>query len=41
MDRYGDKGEIINQLPVVDDNNRIVGIVSDGDIIRFLSRYIK
>jgi len=41
MDEYGDKGEIINQLPVVDEDNRLVGIVSDGDIIRFLSRYIK
>ena len=41
MDKYGDKGEIINQLPVVDDDNRVVGIVSDGDIIRFLSRCIK
>lgn len=41
MDEYGPKGEIINQLPVVDDNNRLVGIVSDGDIIRVLSRYLK
>ncbi|HIP17366.1 MAG TPA: CBS domain-containing protein [Methanothermococcus okinawensis] len=41
MDEYGPKGEIINQLPVVDDNNRLIGIVSDGDIIRVLSRYLK
>ncbi|CAB3289807.1 conserved protein of unknown function [Methanocaldococcus lauensis] len=32
--------EIINQLPVVDDNNKLVGIISDGDIIRAISRYI-
>ncbi|HID47873.1 MAG TPA: CBS domain-containing protein [Methanothermococcus okinawensis] len=41
MDEYGDKGEIINQLPVVDEDNRIVGIISDGDIIKFISRCIK
>ena len=41
MDKYGDKGEIINQLPVVDEGKKLVGIVSDGDIIRFLSRCIK
>jgi len=41
MDKYGDKGEIINQLPVVDRGKKLVGIVSDGDIIRFLSRCIK
>ena len=41
MDKYGPKGEIINQLPVVDDNNRLIGIVSDGDIIRILSKCLK
>ena len=41
MDEYGGKGEIINQLPVVDRGKKLVGIVSDGDIIRFLSRCIK
>ncbi|HIQ32374.1 MAG TPA: CBS domain-containing protein [Methanothermococcus okinawensis] len=41
MDEYGDKGEIINQLPVIDEDGKLVGIVSDGDIIRFLSRCIK
>ncbi|CAB3288833.1 conserved protein of unknown function [Methanocaldococcus lauensis] len=39
MDITG-KTEIINQLPVVDDNNKLVGIISDGDIIRAISRYI-
>ncbi|HIP15628.1 MAG TPA: CBS domain-containing protein [Methanothermococcus okinawensis] len=41
MDEYGGKEEIINQLPVVDENRELVGIVSDGDIIRFISRCIK
>jgi len=41
MDEYGDKGGIINQLPVIDEDGKLVGIVSDGDIIRFLSRCIK
>jgi len=40
MDEGGSKGEIINQLPVVDDEGRLVGIVSDGDIIRSLSKMI-
>ncbi|WP_456372463.1 CBS domain-containing protein [Methanocaldococcus sp.] len=39
MDITG-KTEIINQLPVVDDNNKLVGIISDGDIIRAISRFI-
>ena len=41
MDEYGGKDEIINQLPVVDEGKKLVGIVSDGDIIRFLSKCIK
>ena len=41
MDEYGHKGEIINQLPVVDENNRLVGVISDGDIIRALSKFLK
>ena len=40
MDEYGHKGEIINQLPVVDEENNLIGIVSDGDIIRALSKLI-
>lgn len=39
MDISG-KSEIINQLPVVDDDNKLVGIISDGDIIRAISRFI-
>ncbi len=38
MDEYGHKKEIINQLPVVDENNNLIGIISDGDIIRELSK---
>ncbi len=41
MDEYGYKGEIINQLPVVDEKNKLVGIISDGDIIRILSKGLK
>ncbi|ENN96023.1 hypothetical protein J422_04760 [Methanocaldococcus villosus KIN24-T80] len=41
MDEYGDKDEIINQLPVVDKDNNLVGIISDGDIIRALSKIIR
>ena len=41
MDEYGCKGEIINQLPVVDEDNNLIGIVSDGDIIRALSKSLK
>jgi CBS domain-containing protein len=40
MDTYKNRGEIINQLPVVDKNNKLVGIISDGDIIRILSKII-
>lgn len=40
MDINGKKDEIINQLPVVDKNNKLVGIISDGDIIRTLSKII-
>ena len=40
MDTYKNRGEIINQLPVVDKDNKLVGIISDGDIIRILSRII-
>jgi len=40
MDINGKKEEIINQLPVVDKDNKLVGIISDGDIIRTLSRII-
>ncbi|NPA62000.1 MAG: CBS domain-containing protein [Methanococci archaeon] len=35
-----DKKEIINQLPVVDENNKLVGIISDGDIIRIISKIV-
>ena len=41
MDEYGYKGEIINQLPVIDEDNNLIGIVSDGDIIRALSKSLK
>ncbi|AEF95819.1 CBS domain-containing protein [Methanotorris igneus] len=41
MDVYGDSKEIINQLPVVDKEGRLVGIISDGDIIRILSKILK
>ncbi len=34
MNEYGSDEEIINQLVVIDNNHKIVGIVSDGDIIR-------
>ncbi|XRO75783.1 CBS domain-containing protein [Methanocaldococcus sp. 28A] len=40
MDINGKKEEIINQLPVVDADNKLVGIVSDGDIIRAISKII-
>jgi len=33
MNDFGSEGDIINQL-VVRDNDKIVGIISDGDIIR-------
>ena len=33
MNEYGSEGDIINQLVVLD-NQEIVGIISDGDIIR-------
>jgi CBS domain-containing protein len=41
MDEYGYKGEIINQLPVVDEDDNLIGVVSDGDIIRALSKFLK
>ena len=34
MNEFGSKGDIINQLVVIDDDHKIVGIISDGDIIR-------
>jgi CBS domain-containing protein len=40
MDINGKKEEIINQLPVLDKNNKLVGIISDGDIIRTISKII-
>ena len=33
MNDFGSEGDIINQLVVID-NHKIVGIISDGDIIR-------
>ena len=33
MNEFGSEGDIINQLVVIDDH-KIVGIISDGDIIR-------
>ncbi len=33
MNEFGSEGDIINQLVVIDNHN-IVGIISDGDIIR-------
>ncbi len=33
MNEFGSEGDIINQLVVID-NHKIVGIISDGDIIR-------
>jgi len=38
MDEFGHSKEIINQLPVVDESNKLIGIISDGDIIRALSK---
>ncbi|MBP2143717.1 CBS domain-containing protein [Methanococcus voltae] len=40
MDINGTASEIINQLPVVDDDGKLIGIISDGDIIRFISKLI-
>jgi CBS domain-containing protein len=34
MNEYGSDEEIINQLVVIDNDHKIVGIVSDGDIIK-------
>jgi CBS domain-containing protein len=34
MNEFGSEGDIINQLVVIDNNHNIVGIISDGDIIR-------
>jgi len=33
MNEFGSEGDIINQLVVID-NDKIVGIISDGDVIR-------
>ncbi|EHP86234.1 CBS domain-containing protein [Methanotorris formicicus] len=41
MDVYGNSKEIINQLPVVDEEGKLIGIISDGDIIRVLSKILK
>ncbi|ABR55756.1 CBS domain-containing protein [Methanococcus aeolicus] len=41
MDEFGYSKEIINQLPVVEEDNKLVGIISDGDIIRVLSKSLK
>ncbi|AEK19304.1 CBS domain-containing protein [Methanococcus maripaludis] len=38
MDLYGDGREIINQLPVINSENKLVGILSDGDILRAISK---
>ncbi|MBA2862259.1 CBS domain-containing protein [Methanococcus maripaludis] len=38
MDLHGDGREIINQLPVVNSENKLVGILSDGDILRAISK---
>ncbi|MBA2869006.1 CBS domain-containing protein [Methanococcus maripaludis] len=38
MDLYGDGREIINQLPVINGENKLVGILSDGDILRAISK---
>ncbi len=37
MNEFGSEGDIINQL-VVMDNHKIVGIISDGDIIRAIKK---
>jgi CBS domain-containing protein len=34
MNEFGSEGDIINQLVVIGDDHKIVGIISDGDIIR-------
>ncbi|WP_048191118.1 CBS domain-containing protein [Methanobacterium sp. SMA-27] len=34
MNEFGSEEDIINQLVVIDNNHNIVGIISDGDIIR-------
>lgn len=34
MNEYGSDEEIINQLVVIDNDHKIVGIISDGDIIK-------
>ncbi|MBA2840811.1 putative transcriptional regulator [Methanococcus maripaludis] len=38
MDLHGDGREIINQLPVINSENKLVGILSDGDILRAISK---
>jgi CBS domain-containing protein len=34
MNEFGSEKGIINQVVVIDNNHNIVGIISDGDIIR-------
>ena len=34
MNEFGSEEDIINQLVVIGDDHKIVGIISDGDIIR-------
>ncbi len=31
---------IYNQLPVIDDNEKLVGILTDGDVLRWIARKI-
>jgi len=38
MDMFGNGQEIMNQLPVTDEEKKLVGIISDGDIIRVISK---
>lgn len=38
MDMFGNGQEIINQLPVTDEEKKLVGIISDGDIIRVIPK---
>ena len=38
MNEFGSEGDIINQLVVID-NHKIVGIISDGDIIKAIKNW--